>query len=434
MIEFLHDHRSEVDGIICTEISRLARNFGDGGKILWYMQDGIIKRIYTCTKEYTNSSNDQLMVAIDFAMSKKSSDETGMRTIQGMRSKERIMQHPSRPAILGYKTEGPPGQKKWMKDPITGPLLIQVFEQFVTGEYTYEQITEYAYQIGLRSTDGKNKGGKISENTWMNRLKDRQYTGIFISEGKDVVGKYEPLVSRELFYMVQDVIHGNVHPKETHLDYAYSSIVKCGVCGGPFSGTHKKGHTYYRCSKRLEPCKHNERIPYVREEILENSLMEAFETIEIDQETWLAARDYVTDLNQPEKINLKTQIQHLKDQIEGEEKRRLEMGRRFIEKDLSKSDYDDLMKDSRAKEASLRTALIKAEDVLHELDELMSQFLDNIKHVTNRLRNALPLNKREMVEIFCENLVWKEEMLRWDWKKPYFFIAKQPKSSTLLPR
>ena len=112
MLDYLKANANEVDGIICTEISRLARNFADGGMVLWYMQSGIIKRIYTPTKIFTNSSSDQLMVAIEFAMSKKSSDEGSYRTIEGMASKARTMKHPARPAILGYKGEGPKGARK----------------------------------------------------------------------------------------------------------------------------------------------------------------------------------------------------------------------------------------------------------------------------------------------------------------------------------
>ncbi|MBU4210482.1 recombinase family protein [Patescibacteria group bacterium] len=140
MLKYLEEHEGEVDGIVCTEISRLARNFGDGGLLLWYMQSGVIKRIYTATKTFTDSSSDQLMVAIEFAMSKKSSDETGYRTREGMKTKARIMGHPARPAILGYMTRGPVGRKKWIIDPETGPLVKQVFEQFASSIYTFNPI------------------------------------------------------------------------------------------------------------------------------------------------------------------------------------------------------------------------------------------------------------------------------------------------------
>jgi len=432
LLDYLKDHKGEVDGIVCTEISRLARNFADGGMILWYLQNGTIKRIYTPTKVFTDSSGDQLMVAIEFAMSKKSSDDTGYRTIEAMKSKARTMKHPARPAILGYVTEGPVGRKKWIVDPKLGPLVRQVFEQFATGEYTFEQIAEYAQNTGL--TSSKSKTGGFNKNTWRNRLQDLQYTGIFKSDGETIAGEYEPLISSELYYRVQDVLSDHEHPKTTHLDYTYSSLFKCGLCGGMLSGTNKKGITYYRCGKRRSPCKEMDRITYIPEDKLEDSLMTAFEQIEIDQETWKEAREYVAEINQPQKLDLKKQIRILGEQITAEQNLQIEMGRKFSAGELTKTEYDRLSENSHRKEMSLRNTIVKCENIANELDELMYQFLDNIKHVTKRLRLALPENKREMIEIFCENLEWKDGKARWDWKKPYFILANRPKNSSVLRR
>ena len=434
MLSYLENHKNDVDGIVCTEISRLARNFGDGGKILWFLQNGTIKRIYTPSKVFTNSSSDQLMVAIEFAMSKKSSDEGSYRTKEGMKSKAHILKHPARPAVLGYITEGPVGRKKWIIDQIRGPLVKDVFVQFATGNYKLNEIADYAYNIGLKSTSKKTTTGKISKNTWHNRLKDIQYTGIFYHNGEQIAGEYEQLILPELYYAVQNVLSGHSHPKETHLDYAYSGLIRCGLCGEMLSGTHKKGITYYRCGKRQPPCKDTARITYITEQTLENNLLGVLERIEIDQETWEACREYVGELNQPEKINIKKQIRGFSEKVSAEERYQDEIGRKFVEGELARTAYDRLMNNSKAKLVSLREVIVKCENISNELDELMYKFLDNVKYVTKRLRIALPLNKRELVSIFCENLGWKDGKARWDWKKPYFILANQPKSSTLLPR
>ncbi|MBU4209981.1 recombinase family protein [Patescibacteria group bacterium] len=329
-------------------------------------------------------------------------------------------------------TRGPVGRKKWIIDPETGPLVKQVFEQFASSMYTFNEITDYAYSIGLRSRSKKSTTGKIAKNTWCNRLRDIQYTSIFYSDGEKVVGKYEDLVTSGLFYQVQEVINERKHPQRARLDYAYSGIVKCEFCGEMLSGTHKKGITYYRCGKRKLPCKGVKRA-YVPEKKLEDELMKAFEFLEIDQKTWKVAREYVAELNQPERINIKRQVMGLTGQIRTEKRLQNKLGRKFAEDDLTKSEYDRLKEDSYQKEASLRKTVVKCEDVAHELNELMYGFLDNIKHVTKRLRMALPENKREMVSIFCENLIWKDGKLLWDWKKPYFILAKRPKKSNVLP-
>lgn len=424
-----------MDGIICTEISRLARNFGDGGMILWYLQNGTISHIYTPSKVFTSSSADQLMVAIEFALSKKSSDDTSYRTKETMKTRARTLKHPSRPAILGYKGEGPKGARKWIIDKKIGPLVRQVFREFATGKYTFKEIAEYAYRIGIRSKARKTTTGKLSENTWHGRLRDRQYTGIFIDNDEEIVGEYERLIDSDLFYAVQAVIQNNKHPKESHIDYPYSNkLIACGLCGDWLSGTNKKGITYYRCAKRRLPCKNITPWPYVPEVELEKQLIKEFNQIEIDEQTWHVARDYVVELNQPQKFDLKRKVRDFTSQIGTEAQRRIDIGNKYIDSKISKREHDALLEDSHKNEAHLRKQLVKCENLVHELDELMYQFLDDIKYITKRLETSLPTNKREMVNIFCENLTWKEGKLRWDWKKPYYILAKQSKNPTVLPR
>lgn len=432
MLEFIKNKKNGVEGIICTEISRLARNFADGGMVLWYLQNENIKYIYTPTKVFTNSSSDQLMVAIEFAMSKKSSDEGSYRTKQGMKSKALTMKHPARPAILGYKTEGPEGAKRWVIDEKLGPLVKKVFAQFATGKYTFDQIAEYAYEIGIRSYDNKSKTSKLSANTWRNRLKDEQYVGVFYHNGERIGGEYSPLIEDVTFYAVQEIIKGNQHPKQMHIDYAYSGLIKCGLCGDLLSGTNKKGITYYRCGKRKSPCKDIKRKTYFPETALEENLVKKFSQIEIDQEVWKEARNFVSELNQPEKINLTKDIRKLGEQIETEDKFQLGIGEKFVKNLITKTQHDRLMKASYAKQNSFRESIVKLERISLELNQLMESFLDNIKFVTRKFQTALPVNKREMVDIFCENLVWKDRKVDWNWKNAYFILANQPKNSSML--
>ncbi|MBU0569354.1 recombinase family protein [Patescibacteria group bacterium] len=433
LLNYLEDNGDKVDGIVCFEISRLARNFGDGGQILWLMQKGVIKRIYTASKMFTNSSSDQLMVAIEFAMSKKSSDEGSERTKSGMKSKATNLKHPARRPVLGYKGEGPRGARKWIIDPKIAEQVRQVFETYASRKFTLQEICDYAYDIGLRSTDSRSKTGKISKNTWQGRLKDIQYTGIFYHNEERIAGEYEPIISNELHYQVQEVMEGRANPKSTHIDYAYSGLIKCGSCKGNLSGTHKKGITYYRCRKDKAPCK-GKKLKYHREDEVEKFLLPAFESIEIDQKTWKASRDYVNELNQPEKIKTQRYIKELNAKVEVEENFQLSLGRKFTSGEFTKSDYHKLKTDSEAKIASCKNSIVKSENILHELNELMDKFLDDVRYVTRRLRVASALNKREMVEIFCENLIWKNGKLRIYWKKPYFMLANQAKSSTMLRR
>ena len=432
MLDYLNDKENHIDGIVCTEISRLARNFADGGMVLWYMQNGNIKNIYTPTKVFTNSSTDQLMVAIEIAMSKKSSDDTGYRTKEGMHAKVELMKHPSRPPVLGYKTEGPVGRKKWIIDEKAGPLVRQVFQQFVTGKYTFQQIADYAHNIGLKSTSKRSVTGKYSQNTWRNRLRDEHYIGIFYQDEIRIAGEYEPLIDIRTFYAVQEIIKVNEHPKEQHLEYAFSGLVRCSMCGEFLSGTNKKGITYYRCGKKKLPCKKAKKVPYLTEQVFERNIIEKFNLIEIDQKTWEMAREYVEELNQPQKNSLKADIRGLGVKIGQEKAFQIEASRKFTQGEITNVEHDRLLTDSYEKERSYKNSLVKCENIIEELNDLMQKFLEDVRYITRRFQTSLPMNKREVVEIFCENFVWDGKIVRFDWKKPYFTLAKQSNNSIVL--
>jgi hypothetical protein len=56
---------------------------------------------------------------------------------------------PPNQRIVGYKYVGDKGQKVWVKDPKTAPLIVKVFETYATGEYSFEELSNYAASIGL---------------------------------------------------------------------------------------------------------------------------------------------------------------------------------------------------------------------------------------------------------------------------------------------
>ncbi len=286
----------------------------------------------------------------------------------------------------------------------------------------------------MRSSVRKSVTKRLSSNTWRNRLRDEQYLGIFYHNGERIAGAYEPLLTPSTFYKVQGILTGNEHQKGEALEYAYTGMIKCSLCGEMLSGTNNKGITYYRCAKRKLPCKNIKRAAYLPEPEFEESLAREFNKITIDEEIWGVARDYVAELNQPQKLNLKKDIRILGEKVSAEEKLLIELGRKYALGEMSKSEHDRLVEDSYQKQAGLRNTIVKCENIVHELDELMYEFLDNIKNVTKRFESSLPRNKREMVDIFCENLVWKDRIASWDWKKPYFFLTKPSESSTMLPR
>lgn len=101
------------------------------------------------------------------------------------------------------------------------------------------------------------------------------YIGMFYFNGELYQGSHEPLISRELFERVQQVMarHGHAHTKRKHL-FPFIGLLRCGECGCAITAELQKGHHYYRCSKKKRPCSQR----YLREEALAAQLRLAVQT------------------------------------------------------------------------------------------------------------------------------------------------------------
>ena len=79
---------------------------------------------------------------------------------------------------------------------------------------------------------------------------------------------HQPIVSRELWEQVQDLLDGRHAKRHRRVkrNFAFSSLIECGHFGYSVVGEIKKGkYVYYHCSGYKENCPER----YVREEVLE---------------------------------------------------------------------------------------------------------------------------------------------------------------------
>ena len=438
MCELLDEQGSEgeIKGIVCSEHNRLARNFGDGGRILWYLQNGEIEAVYTHDKIFSNSSSDQMMLAINFAMAKNSSDETSYRMKQTWKSKA-IAGMPPNQRIVGYKYVGNKGQKVWVKDPKTAPLIVKVFETYATGEYTIEELAKYAASIGLVNKRNDNK--PYGENTVREWLSKKEYICIFEYEGERHKGMYPRMISDDLFYKVQDVLLLRSHKRgKTKNMYAYSpKLIKCGKCGEYMTGDIQKGIVYYKCPHRKEPCKSNpnERLPHLKETFVDESIMKKLKQIEISEEKWKELSALVKANYQYEVAQHEEDIREMRTKIGYEEGFKKQYSKAIselrIKGTLTKEEeeelkgYQDLILDCNKTIELYQEAIIKAKEIMNEIPFEMEGFLESLKVASARFNQGTPANKRVIVETLCANLIWDGKNIVWNWKNKYKKLINQ---------
>ena len=120
---------------------------------------------------------------------------------------------------------------------------MSIFDAAARGA-TLGELVKMADRIGLR---GK-YGTRITKPTMQHIVRNRAYTGMFEWGGEEWIGKYEPLMSRDLYDRVQRALAEGSKPKSRIHTFAYAGILRCAACGGLLTGDRKKGrYVYYSC-------------------------------------------------------------------------------------------------------------------------------------------------------------------------------------------
>jgi site-specific DNA recombinase len=162
-------------------------------------------------------------------------------------------------APLGYlNVDGPEGKKIIVPDPVLAPIVRRLFEWYATGTFSIRAVAKMARRAGFAF---RKSGNLVPQATVHTIPRNRIYTGDFDWDGRTHRGTYEPIVSRELWSRVQEVLDHRFAKR-----FAFSGLIACGHCGCSLVGEIKKGrYVDYHCTGAKGKCPE----PYTRQEVLE---------------------------------------------------------------------------------------------------------------------------------------------------------------------
>ena len=153
-----------------------------------------------------------------------------------------------KPAPLGY-TNKRDRKGAWIEaDPEYGPRITKAFTEMASGKWTLENWADQAYSLGYRNR----KSGRIRRQNWSRIFHNRLYLGETWLRGGDVPvqGKHEPLVDRNTFSTVQEILKArnkkrqNVRRNKYLLRGLVYSLDADSIC---WAETHpSRGISYYR--------------------------------------------------------------------------------------------------------------------------------------------------------------------------------------------
>lgn len=153
--------------------------------------------------------------------------------------------------MLGYNIV----DKKYVVDPLTAPIVREIFERYASGENAQEIYIDLNSR-GIRTA----KGELFKRNTLYYTLRNEKYIGT--SRHGDIVlhDVIEPIIEPALFQKVQERLSLNSRNRSRSRstapqEYLLTGKLYCGYCQRPVIGESGTSHTgavyyYYKCSSR----------------------------------------------------------------------------------------------------------------------------------------------------------------------------------------
>lgn len=223
---------------------------------------------------------------------------------------------------LGYKIV----DKKFVIDPLTAPVIKNIFELYAKGNSAPE-ILKILNAQHIKSVYGKD----ISLNNIYGILRNKRYAGYYTYKGTETKGGIPAIISEELFNQVQELMAKNkkapARAKAVKEKYLLSSKMICGYCGCHVTGISGTSHSggkkyfYYSCGSHSNKNKHKKcELNNFRKQVLEDFVVEQTLTLLTPERIDIISKK-VVELCEKERANksgikvLETRLKQTKKEI-----------------------------------------------------------------------------------------------------------------------
>ncbi|HIS35009.1 TPA: recombinase family protein [Candidatus Scatousia excrementigallinarum] len=266
--------KNNIKALVIWRLDRISRNTTDYHGVLrpLFERKGI--KLLSATEANVDTIEGDLMRNIGMSFAEYERKIIGFRTIAGLRQKASQGEYPHQ-APVGYKNiTREDGSKAIAIDEKNAFYVKRAFEMYDSGMYSLRSLTNKLYEDGFRTKKGK----KVAKTTIEYMLKNIIYTGVFKFEDKIYENaKHKPIISKELFYRVQDRLIDPNKTRKHNIDFAYTGLIRCEHCGCLLTAELKKGkYIYYHCTgNKGGNCKRD----YINETKIDKAIAEVLKLI-----------------------------------------------------------------------------------------------------------------------------------------------------------
>lgn len=286
--ELLKDITEEkFNAILTWAPDRLSRNAGDLGSLVDLMDEKKLMSIRTFGQTFSNSPNEKFLLMILCSQAKLENDNRGINVKRGLRARCERGLWPTCPPTGYFKEKRVDHKGQCLVDPERGYVIRQMFEKVAYEKWSGRKLYNWLrFDLNFRTALGKKH---LSLGNIYRLLENTFYYGPFEyprGSGNWYQGKHEPLITKELFDLVQDQMKNSQLVRRENIEFAFTKIMTCGLCGSGISATEKfkklknggyNRHIYYGCTKAKDK---NCKSGYISEEDLIKQLQKQVEKLD----------------------------------------------------------------------------------------------------------------------------------------------------------
>jgi site-specific DNA recombinase len=361
------------DVVLVYKLDRLVRSVRDLDYLMQLFDRNKIK-FKSATEVFdTTTAMGRFFITLVAAIAQWERETTAERVFMNMKHKVAEGERPGAAPPFGY-------------DLINGKLVINEEEakwvRFIFENYKKKGKTAIAAELnkrGIRTKKGNYWQGEVVTFVAKNpvyagyiRWNYRKLKGNRTHEEIIVEGDHEPIISKELFDEVQEIMKqrsGKGYKGNT--EYPFTGKLKCARCGKPLIGAKKKRkdgyYRFYRCSGRFQYkiCD----LPIVPEDVLEETFFNELE----------APVQHVNP------IESEIDVESLEKELEKVHKKMNRIKELYLEGDIEKEEYNFRMEKEKEKELEIVQALQSVGNTV-DIEEVYA-YLKDLKHLWTKMKD-----------------------------------------------
>jgi site-specific DNA recombinase len=277
-------------GVLTWAPDRLSRNAGDLGSLVDLMDQKRLIHIQTFTQKFTNDPSQKFLLMILCSQAKLENDNKSLNVKRGLRARVEMGLWPCRPPTGYVSTKRTDKKCVAIFDNERSEVVKKIFERIGydnwSGMKTYKWLAE-----DLKFKTETNK--LLSMGNFYRLIENTFYHGVFEfprGSGNWYKGAHEPLITKELFDLVQRNINDNNYDtRSKQKEFAFTKLFSCNICGSGITADEKfkklkdgstNRHVYYKCTKtRNTKCD----FGYITEENLLDQIKKYIDSVDLNK-------------------------------------------------------------------------------------------------------------------------------------------------------